>query len=183
MLTIISSILGSSLLGSITGAWAAWLKGKQELQVRKMELEHNEKRWAFDLEVAREEAKARKDVAIIESDGAVDVARMDAMAKAMVADAVTADELKEQGPIGKALLGVVSFVQKLMRPGLTMYLVFSAVTLNGIILSNLPTVFATMGIDRQYDMVMFGLSWVFAQASACLGYYFFQRSSYQTPLK
>jgi hypothetical protein len=181
MFALISSLLGSSLLGSIVGAWAAWLKGKQELAVRSLELEHESKRWAFDLEIAREEAKTRKDIAFIESDGEIEQSRMQAMAQAVAADAVTADEVKAQGPVGKIILGIISAIQKLVRPTLTAYLVYSAVVLNAIILDNLPKIFATMGVDKQYDMTMYGLSWVFAQASACLGYWFFQRSNSGSP--
>jgi hypothetical protein len=177
MLALFSSILGSSILGSVVGAWAAWLKGKQELAVRKLELEHEGKRWVFEMEVAKAEAQNRKDVAMIESDSKIESTRMTAMAQAAASDAVTADEVREQGTFGKIVLACVSVVQKLIRPGLTMYLVYSAVAINILLLANFPTVFATMGVDKQYDMTMYGISWVFAQASACLGYWFFQRSN------
>jgi hypothetical protein len=186
ILTFLSTLLGSSFLGSITGMFAAWFKGKQELEVRRLELEHESRKMGheitlrnMDLEQAKVEAAGRKDVALIEGDAAAEVARMQAIAKVAEADAVTAAEVNAYGAFGKVLMAVVSFVQKIIRPGLTIYLVGCAVIINSTVLAHLGNAMAVASPAEKLRIIELAIGWVSLQASACLGYYFLQRRSAQ----
>jgi hypothetical protein len=184
ILGFLSTLLGSSFLGSITGMLAAWFKGKQELEVRRLELEHESRKMGheitlrgMDLDLARVEAAGRKDVALIEGDAASEVARLQAIAKVVEADAVTPAEVQSYGRFGKAMMACVSFVQKIIRPGLTIYLVACAVVINSTVLAHLGVAFDAASAPEKLRLIEVAMSWVSLQASACLGYYFLQRRS------
>jgi hypothetical protein len=184
MLEAILPMLASGPVGLLVGGVTAFFKGKQELEARRLELQFQDKKFAHeitlrksDLEIAQAEAQGKKDVAIVEGDSAVEAARMAAMAQASVSDAVTSDQLKEAGPIGKVFLAFVGGLQKLLRPGLTLYLVILAAGVNGLILAAWPSTYPTLPPEQKIKVIMDAVSWVTGQASAVLGYWFYQRAS------
>lgn len=183
MIAAILSLLGSSAVGTILGGIFAFLNKKADLETRKMELEHEINRWTHDLalrdkdlEYAREEAAGRKDVAIVEADGASEVARLQAIAAAQVADKITADEIKAAGSWGW-LLVAVSAINKIIRPMLTFVLAGTAIWVNLVLIAKLGDAWASYTPAQQYDAAMQAFAWITGQAGAVIGYWFVARGS------
>ena len=165
MLAAILSILGSSTVGSLLGGIFAFLNRKTDLEVRRMELNHEASKWLHDatmrdkdLEYAQVEAQGKKDVAIVEADGAAEVARFQAIATAQAADRITA-------------------FNKLIRPVTTVVLLTASCYLNWLLIGKLVEVWPTLPKEQQYDAAMQAFAWTTGQASAVLGYWFVARGS------
>lgn len=183
MIAAILSLLGSSAVGTILGGIFAFLNKKADLETRRLELLHEVDKWNHDLalrdkdlEYARAEAEGRKDVAIIETDGASEVARLQAIATAQLADRITADEIKAAGGWGWLLVSV-SAVNKTVRPVLTAILAGTAIWVNLVLIAKLGDTWATYTAAQQYDAAMQAFAWITGQAGAVIGYWFVARGS------
>lgn len=183
MIAAILSILGSSAVGSVLGGIFAFLNKKTDLDVRKLELEHEVQKWAHDLairdkdlDMAKQEAQGRKDVAIVEGDAATETARFAAIAVSQQADKISADELRAAGKY-KWMLVVGSAMKAWIRPVATVVLVGAAVYLNSVLLSKFVEGWGALTRDQQYDAAMQAFAWITGQASAVLGYWFVSRGT------
>lgn len=183
MIAAILSLLGSSAVGTILGGIFAFLNKKADLETRKMDLEHEINRWTHDLalrdkdlEYAKQEAAGRKDVAIVEADGASEVARLQAIAAAQVADKITADDIKAAGSWGW-LLVAVSAINKIIRPMLTFILAGTAIWVNLVLIAKLGDAWVSYTPAQQYDAAMQAFAWITGQAGAVIGYWFVARGS------
>lgn len=177
----ILSILGSSAIGSILGGVFALLNKKSDLEVKRMELEHELQKWAHDLELRsadREfailETQGKKDVAIIEGDSSVEVARMKAIAEAQESDKISADEVKAAGKWGWMLV-VGMAMRAWVRPLATVVLTGAAVYLNWMLIGKLTESWDTLTIDQRYESAMQAFAWITGQAAATLSYWFLSR--------
>lgn len=183
MIAAILSLFGSSAFGSLIGGVFAWMNRKTDLEAKRMDLEQEAKRWAHelavkdkDLDYARLEAQGKKDVAVVEGDAAIEVARMAAIAAAQAADKVTADEIKAAGWWGFLFVWASAF-NKLIRPVATVLLVGSALVINAMVFRYLTDGWATLAADKQFEIGMQALAWVTGQASMALSYWFVSRGS------
>jgi len=183
MIAAILSLLGSSFFGSLIGGIFAWLNRKADMQVKALELEHETKRWAHDLavkdkdlEYAKIEAQGRKDVAVVEAEGSIETARMNAIAAAQAADKITADEIKAAGSWGWLFVLAGAF-NRLIRPGATVLLTSAALVINGAVIWRLVELWPALTSAQQYDTGMQAFAWVTGQAAAALGYWFVSRGS------
>lgn len=183
MISAILSLLGSSAVGSILGGIFAFLNRKADLEVKRMELQHETARWQHDLavkdkdlEYARAEAQGRKDVAMIEGEADMETARFAAIGAAHQADRVTAEELQAAGKM-RWMLVLASLVNKLIRPAATVILASAAVYLNMLLIEKMVNSWPTLTPTQQYDAAMQAFAWITGQAGAVLGYWFVSRGS------
>lgn len=182
MITAILTLLSSSAVGSIIGGLFAMLNRKQDLEAKRLDLEHETKRWAHELalqdkhlEIARAEAQGRERVALIEGDATVEAARMGAIAASEAADQVSAEELAQAGRL-RWLLVLVSAFRKAIRPTLTVALLGSALYINLLVLQDFVTA-TDLTPAQQFDLQVQAWSWVMGQASAVLGFWFVSRGT------
>jgi hypothetical protein len=183
VIAFLMSLLTSSALSTSLGALFAWLNRKTDIQVKQLELAHEQARWAHDarmraqdLAIARIEAEGKERVALIEGDALVDAARMKAIAETNLADQVQTDEIKAAGWWGWAFV-LVSVWRKAIRPGVTTVLLLSALVVNGFLLSYFLANWRALDLEQRVALGMFSAHWVCDQASACLGYWFLMRGA------
>lgn len=177
------SALLSPLLGSALGGLFAWLKGGQDLKGKeldqKFELAKQSHELSLrdkDIALANAEAQGRKDVAIIEGDAAIEVARFGAIAKVEQSDQITADEIKSAG-WWSWLLVWVDAMRKSVRPVLTYAMIGSALWLNFEVLKYFVGDWASLTQTQKYDAGMQAFSWVTTQASGIITYWFMNRKT------
>jgi hypothetical protein len=183
MITAILSLLGSSAFGSIIGGIFAFLNKKSDLDVKRMELDHEKDRWAHDLvsrdkdiEYAKTEAQGRHDVAVVEGDASIETARMNAIAQSQAADTLDANTLKAAGKY-RWMLVVGGAMRACIRPVLTVIIAGASIYLNWLLIGRLVEAWPTLSQAQQYDMGMQAFAWVTGQASAVIGYWFVSRGS------
>lgn len=183
MISAILSVLGSSAVGSILGGVFAYLNRKTDLQVKRMELDHEQARWQHDLavkdkdlEMVKAEAQGRREVAVVEAEGSIESARFAAIAATQQADTIGADEMRAAGK-WRGLLVFASFFTRLIRPMATVILAGAAIYLNGLLIGKLIEVWPTLSSAQQYDAAMQAFAWITGQAGAALGYWFVARGS------
>ena len=179
---LLASLFGP-LLGSGLGLLGAWVKGKQDLEVKKLDLDDADKSRAHelllrdkDIEVAKAEAQGRKEVAIIEGEAQTETARFTAIAEIDKAEQVTADEIKAAGWWGW-LLVMVDAMRKSVRPVLTYALVGSSLWLNAEVLGYFLRDWASLTQGQKFDAGMQSFAWVTTQASSIITYWFMTRKS------
>lgn len=177
------TLLGSSAIGSLIGGVMAFLNKKTDIDIKRMDLDHEKSRWAHDLmirdkdlEYAKLEAQGRKDVAIIEGESAMESARFNAIAASHAADTISADELDAAGKL-KWMLVLGSAMRAWIRPVLTMFLAGTAIYLNLVLLGKLTETWPSLTPEKQYDMSIQAFAWITGQAAACISYWFVSRGS------
>lgn len=183
MIAAILSLLGSSAIGSLIGGVFAFLNRKTDIEVKRIELAHEKDKWSHelgvresDLAIAREEAKAKLDVAIVEGNATVDAARMAAIGQIAMAEQVNADDIKAAGKFGW-LLVLASTFNRLIRPVLTLALAAAALYINWMVIEMLVKNWPAMSQTQQYEAGMQAFAWVTAQASMAFGYWFVSRGT------
>lgn len=177
------AFLGSGAVGSVIGGVFALLNRKADIEAKRVEREHEARSWDHklkereaDLKIAQAEAAGKVEVAIIEGDAAFDTARMGAIAEATRADAVSADEIQAAGKMG-FLFVLVSAFSKAIRPVLTVALIGAALYVNWLLIYRLSSVWGFLGQEAQLSTGMQAFSWVTAQASIVISYWFVARGS------
>jgi hypothetical protein len=183
MIASLIALLGSSAVGSLIGGIFAFLNRRTDIAVKEIELAHEKDKWAndllvrqSDLEIAREEAKGKLDVAVAEGDAAYDTARMAAVAEVQKAEQITADEIKAAGTLGW-LFVLASVFNKLIRPVLTVLLAGAALYLNWMVINMMVSDWPSMTIAQRFEAGMQAFAWVTAQASTAFSYWFVSRGS------
>jgi hypothetical protein len=173
----------SPLLGSALGGLFAWLKGNQDLKGKRDDQDFEVKKQAHelalrdkDIALANAEAQARKDVAIVEGDAAIEAARFGAIAQVEQSDQVTAEDIKAAG-WWSWLLVMVSAMRKSVRPVLTYAMVGSALYLNAEVLSYFMKDWTSLASGQKFDAGMHAFAWVTTQASGIITYWFMNRKT------
>lgn len=183
MIASIIALLGSSAFGSIIGGIFAILNRKADVEVKRLELAHEQAKWTHDatmrdkdLAIAQAEAQGKKEVAIIEGDAVIESARMGAIGQIAAAERVTAEEIKAAGKWG-FLLVWASVFNKLIRPVLTVLLAAAALYLNWLLIHHMTDGWADMTPAQRFEAGMQAFAWVTAQASTAFAYWFVSRGS------
>lgn len=189
MLSALLTILGSGTFGSLIGGLFAFLNKKSDLQAKQMDLDQEARRWAHDLsmrdkdlEYAKAEAAARKDVAIVEGEATIEAARMAAIAKSQESENVTAAELEAAGGWKWALV-LSSAYRKGLRSLLTTVVGGAAIVANFAIAWHIFTTWDKLGAEQQMTLALQSLAWVSAQASMMFSYWFMSRGTASGPAK
>lgn len=183
MISAIIALLGSSAFGSIIGGVFGILNKRNDLEVKRLDLLQEEKRWAHDvamrdkdLQLMVAEAQAKKEVAVVESDGAIETARMVAIGQAHAADTLSAQELQAAGKWRGLLVGIHG-LNKLVRPVLTLIVCGAALYLNWLLLDALVKAWPDLDKTQRFDLGVQAFAWLTGQASAVIGYWFVSRGS------
>lgn len=183
ILSALLSLLGSSAVGSVIGGVFAFLNRKTDIEAKRMELEHDFKRWQHeamlrdkDLALAQAEAQGRREVAVIEADGASEVSRLAAIARAHEADRVDAADVAAAGKLGWMLVLVTVF-NKLIRPVATILIAGAACYLNWLLVDALVQQWPTLPNKDRLELAAQALAWIGGQGGAVLGYWFVSRGS------
>lgn len=183
MIAGLLSIFGSSAFGSLLGGLFALLNRKTDLEAKRLDLEHEARRWTHDLavkdkdlEYAKIEAAGRKDVAVVEGDATIESARMAAIAATQAADQVGAAEIVAAGKAGWMLVCALT-LNKLIRPFATIVLCAMAAYINWLLIDRLVTDWPNLNATQRYDAAMQAFAWITGQASAALGYWFVSRGT------
>lgn len=183
MITGLIALFGSSAFGSIIGGLFAFLNKKTDIDMKKLDLAHEQARWGHDalmrekdLEYAKVEAQGRKEVAIVEGEASMETARFVAIGQSHEADRLDADVLKQAGK-WKGWLVLGGAARAWIRPVLTVVLAGAAIYLNGVLIGRLTEGWDLMTSDQQYDAGMQAFAWITGQASAALGYWFVSRGT------
>ena len=183
MIAALLSILGSSAVGSILGGLFAFLNKKSDVDIKRMDLDHERAKWEHDLKLrdkdldfARVESQGRMDVAVVEGDASIETARMQAIALSHQADQISADEIRAAGSWGW-LLVLGSAMRSWIRPVATVVLTGAAIWLNWLLIDKLTAGWAALSVSQQYDAAMQAFAWVTGQAAATLSYWFVSRGT------
>jgi hypothetical protein len=171
MLTAILSFLGGPVIGSVIGAATAYFNRrldielkKHEMEQRRLDREHEIALRRADIDLAREEAKGKAEVAIIEGNFTAETERQRTLAAMHTADA--------QGPNDW-----VDKFRRSVRPVLSYALTAGAITLNAILAWLFWSVWDTLDRDTQNRVLLVGVEWIFTQASIVISYWFASRPS------
>lgn len=175
------SLLGSSVVGSIVGGIFGIINKRSDIAAKAMDLEHERAKWAHalvlrdkDLEYAKVEALGRKDVAIIEAEGAAEIAQMQAIAEAHKADSITGAEIQAAGKSKWAVI-LALVVNKFVRPLLTVALCYCALKINMHVIDFFTAGWDSFTLTQKYEAGMQAFAWVTGQASAVITYWFMSR--------
>lgn len=125
MLSFIGSILSggaTGLLGVAFQRFFDFLKIKQELQLKKMEMDHEVAMRREDAAIMAQEWAARTKVAEVEAAGREAVAAENAFAASFTMEPKQYSARAKIGPVAGAVLVALDFVRGIVRPGLTIYL-------------------------------------------------------------
>lgn len=181
MITAILSLLGSSAFGTIIGGFLAFLNKKTDIDLKRMDLDHERARWSHDLllrdkdlEYAKVEAQGKKEVAMVEGDAAMEAARFAAIGQSFVADSLDPDVLKQAGKY-KWMLVLGGAMRTWIRPVLTVVLAGAAIYLNFLLIGRLVDVWPSLDKAQQFEMGMQAFAWVTGQAAAVISYWFVSR--------
>lgn len=167
MITAFLTFLGSSAFGSLLGGILGHLNKRLELKhqaaMRREEREHEVLMRDRDIALAHAEAEGKAKVAVIEGEGKIETARMEALAAAYASD---------DGPNDW-----VDKIRRSVRPVLTYVLVLAALAVNLLMLRMLPEVWPTLDAEHRARMFLEGVGWIGLQAGAALSFWFVSRSS------
>jgi len=171
MLTAILSFLGGPVIGSIIGSATAYFNRRLDVELKKHEMEqrrldrdHEIALRRVDIEMQREEAKGKAEVAVIEGSYTAETERQRTLAALHAADAT--------GPADG-----VDKLRRSVRPVLSYILTAGALVLNGALTWRLWSVWDSLHADTQNQLILGGVLWVLTQASAVTSYWFASRPS------
>ena len=190
LLTSLLAILSSSGFGAVLGLASGLLKQVLDTRAKKLDLEHEERRWAsqlnskrVDLEIAQAEASGRREIAIVEGAARVEESAYNALSAAYASDKISdaAWEAAKNSTVGRFLLLAIETLQRSVRPLLTYVLTGSAIYLNIWVVDYADKMWLQMTIDQRYQIVTQIISWVLFQASAVLSYWFVNRPAALPP--
>lgn len=181
----ILALLGSGPVGALIGGVLGYFNRKNDIELKRMDIDLEKGRWTHqaamrmaDLEQVKAEAAGKREVAQVEGEASAEVARMEAVARAQAVDRATADQMKAAGKWGRALLVFGNFVQTLVRPMLTTALVGVALWMGLELLWMLRAkTWNVITPTEQKELAFQALSWVMAQASACIQYWMVSRGT------
>lgn len=156
----------TGLLGSVVAAVSGFVTTRQrnahDLEMRKL-----------DLEMMDREAKYRADLAQVESEARVSVAESEALAASYAADRATYATAAGGNSVLAMLLGLVDFVRGLVRPALTLYLVWLVWDLR----SEVRDILERIGLDSLQTPAAMGIygdvaDMILYLASTCVAWWF-----------
>ncbi len=169
MLAALLAILSSSTVGTIVGGVIGWFNRRTDLQSKQLDQAHERARWASelaakdkDLAIMQAEQAGKREVAVIEGQAGIEQAAYAAMASAYAEDA-------------KPSTGPMDALRKSVRPVLTYVLVGSALVVNGVLTWLMLEYWPQLDGETRKQLVLGGVAWITAQASAVIGFWFVSR--------
>ncbi len=171
VMAAVGKLLGTNAVGSLIGWVGGWLQRKQDLAMRKLELEESANQRAHelslrrvDIELAEKEGAAKERVASIEAEGAVQSAQMAAMA-ASFGDQFKGDDW-------------VTRFSRFIRPFATLYMLAASTAMTAVVLTLASSagVLGRLTTEQWYSVMEYAVLWIFFHGSLTLGWWFSMRS-------
>ena len=182
---VIMAVLGSGPIGALIGGVFGYFNRKTDLEAKRIDAQLERDRWGhetsmrqLDLEQTKAEADGQRAVKQLEADAAAEIARVGAIAQSQASDKVSAEVFREAGGWGKFVLVMVTALQALIRPVLTVLLVGTALWLNlELLLMLRGDTWASLKPIEQRDLALEAFRWTMAQASMCVSYWMVSRGT------
>jgi len=184
MLALLGSIFSGGLTGLLGVAFQRFfdfLKVKQEIEMKKMEFDHEVNMRRIDGEMLAQEWAARTQVATIEATAKENVAAEASFSASFNSEPKQYSAKVKIGPVTGFFLVLLDFLRGIVRPGLTIYL--CAITT--MIYIEARTImagvaFATADAIRVHDLIV---STILYLTTTCVLWWFGTRNSQKAPGK
>ena len=162
MITSLITLFSSGAFGSIIGLVGGYFNRKLDLQLKKLDHEHDLKKMDKDLEYMEAEYEQRTRIATIETEGATEVAGYNAMSASY-------DYAKPNGN------SWVDSFSKIIRPFITLAFFFLTVYIFYTLNSKISiSVLSGESMEKVYLTV---IEWILFQAGISIGWWFANRQS------
>lgn len=112
----------TGLLGVVVQRWADYMNKKQDIELKRMDLDHAAKMKEVDAAIMREEWTQRVKVAEVEAAGREAAADSEAFAASFKMEPKRFSDAKRVGGIGNFCFVLLDVVRGFVRPALTVYL-------------------------------------------------------------
>lgn len=178
----------STIFGGITGILGGWLKNKHDVQLLVLQQEDKKLDHTHELAIMDKEADNAKAMATIH----LEETMFEADAKALTASIADQSSvidwassiMNKTGPIMSAViaagLGFVTFVQKMVRPGLTIYLIILVHLLWVDLQSILKVEGVTLTVDQSNVLCLRIVDMILYLASTSVAWWFATRPKQTT---
>ena len=177
ILAIVLKLFGSSSVGSMIGWVGGLLNRKVDLEARRIEIDLEKAKLAQELQMRDKDAAimqlelaGKERIAVVQTEGAVDVAAYGALA-----ESYKHDQSIEAGP---RMMAFTKFV----RPFTTLTFLFASQFMLAAILWS-AFVFYDVRFEQAFwaQLVLYAVEWEFFQAALCIGWWFANRPSGRAP--
>lgn len=169
ILLLVIKLLGSSSIGSALGWIGGVIQRKQDIQLRKLELDHELSKMDKETAQMQLELAGKERIASIETEGKIESSRFDAIA----------ESYKTQfSGSGKA----VAFA-KIIRPAATAWFIIASSGLLGTIVYLAVDAGVKFTPDQWKAWLDYSFEWFFFQAGVIIAWWFSVRSSQIPVLK
>jgi len=184
MLALLGSIFSGGLTGLLGVAFQRFfdfLKVKQEIEMKKMEFDHEVNMRRIDGEMLAQEWAARTQVATIEATAKENVAAEASFSASFNSEPKQYSAKVKIGPVTGFFLVLLDFLRGIVRPGLTIYLC----VITTMIYVEARTImagvaFATADAIRVHDLIV---STILYLTTTCVLWWFGTRNSQKAPGK
>lgn len=184
MLALLGSIFSGGLTGLLGVAFQRFfdfLKVKQEIEMKKLDHEHEANMRRIDGEMLAQEWAARTQVATIEAEAKQTVAAEASFAASFNSEPKQYSAKVKVGPVTGFFLVLLDFLRGIVRPGLTIYLC----VITTMIYVEARTImagvaFATADAIRVHDLIV---STILYLTTTCVLWWFGTRNSQKAPGK
>lgn len=184
MLGLLGSIFSGGLTGLLGVAFQRFfdfLKVKQEIEMKKMDHEHEANMRRIDGELMAQEWAARTQVATIEAEAKQTVAAEASFAASFNNEPKQYSAKVKIGPVTGFLLVLLDFLRGIVRPGLTIYLCVITTMIYVEARAIMAGVtFATADAIRVHDLIV---STILYLTTTCVLWWFGTRNSQKAPGK
>lgn len=184
MLAFLSSIFSGGLTGLLGVAFQRFfdfLKVKQEIQMKKMDQDHELSLRRQDAEIMREEWAARTKVAAVEAAGREAAADAEAFGKSFAMEPARYSEGVTLSPAGGMMLVVVDLLRGIVRPGITLYLCVITTIVYLDARAILAAYKLTLPVNEAVDLVKLIVSTILYLTTTCVLWWFGTRNKQKPP--
>lgn len=162
-------LLGSAGFGTIFGGLMGWMNRKADMQLKKLEYDHELAMRDKDAAIMAQEWASRTKVAQVEGEAKVEAEAYAALAKSYEFG---------RGAKGGKMEAFAAFMRPFMSGG---YFVFSTVGCGWIVYYAFKKVGVQFTVAQWYELVMFVIAWFFFMAGAAIGWWYAMRPGKQPP--
>ena len=182
------SFLGSVFSGGVTGPlgvvfqrWFDFLKVKQEIEMKRMNFDHEANMKRIDGELMAQEWAARTQVAEVEAAGKEAVAAQEAFAESFKMEPKKYSQKVDVSPAAGLWLVFLDVVRGIIRPGLTIYLCIVTTMVYFEAKAIVAGLGATFSVDQALDIHELVVSTILYLTTTVVLWWFGSRNSQSAP--
>ena len=166
----LAKLLGSTGFGTVFGGVMGYVNRKADLQIKKLELEHELKMRAADAEIMKQEWAARTKVAEVEGEAKVEAEAFSALARSYdFARPASGSKMESFSSFVRPFISLCYFLVSSFGAGFIVYYAFMVVQVK-------------LTVEQWHGLVMFVIDWIAFMASATIGWWFAMRAG-KTPTR